>query len=112
MAESAQKSITEMFIEGTKIDEALARAVQLALWRHKQMGVPIVVWRDGKIVEIPPEEIPVHGPPNGAGEAGAASPPVPRRTVSATYENGVLKPDAPLDLPPDARVRLTVEALT
>ena len=112
MADIAQKSITEIFIEGTEIDEAFARAVQLALWRHKQMGVPIVVWRDGKIVEIPPEEIPVHGPPNVASQTGATTAPVPRRTIAATYENGVLKLDAPLDLPADARDRLTVEAIT
>ncbi|HZN34792.1 MAG TPA: hypothetical protein VFB80_13280 [Pirellulaceae bacterium] len=24
---------------------------------HKQLGVPLVIWRDGQIVEIPPEEI-------------------------------------------------------
>src|SRR5262245_7940953 len=112
MADQSERNGINPVRDRDQIDEALARAVQLALWRHKQMGVPIVVWRDGKIVEIPPEEIPVHGPPNGAGEAGAPCPTVPRRTVSATYENGVLKPDAPLDLPPDARVRLTVEALT
>ncbi len=24
---------------------------------HKALGVPIVIWRDGKVVEVPPEEI-------------------------------------------------------
>ncbi len=33
--------------------------VQEALMRHKQAGNPIVVWRDGKIVWLKPEEIPV-----------------------------------------------------
>ena len=31
--------------------------------------------------------------------------------VTATFEDGILKPDAPLDLPPHARVRLVVETL-
>ncbi len=31
--------------------------------------------------------------------------------VSATFEDGVLKPDEPLQLPPHARVRLAVEPL-
>jgi predicted DNA-binding antitoxin AbrB/MazE fold protein len=31
--------------------------------------------------------------------------------VTATFEDGMLKPDAPLDLPPRARVRLVVETL-
>jgi predicted DNA-binding antitoxin AbrB/MazE fold protein len=31
--------------------------------------------------------------------------------VTATFEDGMLKPDVPLDLPPRARVRLVVETL-
>jgi hypothetical protein len=29
---------------------------------RKQLGVPLVVWRDGQVVEIPPEEIVVDPP--------------------------------------------------
>jgi monomeric isocitrate dehydrogenase len=50
-------SIDQIFQEGTLIDNALKQAVQEALVRHKQSGHPIVVWRDGKIVWIQPEEI-------------------------------------------------------
>ena len=32
---------------------------------HKQGGVPLVVWRDAKIVEIPPEEIEIPPPVSG-----------------------------------------------
>lgn len=59
---NAGKDIAELFAEGAEIDKALALAVQDALWRHKQLGQPIVVWRDGKVVWIPPEEIPVEKP--------------------------------------------------
>jgi hypothetical protein len=45
------------FIEGTPIDLALARGVLEALRRHKQAGVPVVEWRDGRAVLVPPEEI-------------------------------------------------------
>ena len=31
--------------------------------------------------------------------------------ITAKFEDGMLKPDAPLDLPPRARVRLVVEPL-
>lgn len=45
-------------------DSALAlremrRAVREALLFHKRIGNPVAVWRDGKVVWIPPEEIPV-----------------------------------------------------
>jgi hypothetical protein len=42
-----------------KISKALAQGVQNALLKHKQAGNPVAVWREGKVVWIPPEEIPV-----------------------------------------------------
>jgi hypothetical protein len=42
-----------------RILEALDQGVREALLRHKRAGVPVAVWRDGKVVLIPPEEIPV-----------------------------------------------------
>jgi hypothetical protein len=54
-----KKSIDEIFEEGTPIDEALRQAVKKALLRHKQAGNPVVVWQNGKIVWLKPEEIPV-----------------------------------------------------
>ena len=59
MKKKSEKSIDDIFKEGTPIDNALKKAVQEALVRHKQAGNPIVVWRDGKIVWLKPEEIPV-----------------------------------------------------
>jgi hypothetical protein len=41
------------------IERALARAVRDALKRHKQAGNPIAVWRDGRVVWIAPEDIPI-----------------------------------------------------
>jgi hypothetical protein len=40
-----------------RADIALKEAVADAIAEHKRMGRPIVVWRDGKVVKIPPEEI-------------------------------------------------------
>lgn len=39
----------------------MRRAVREALLFHKRIGNPVAVWRDGKVVWIPPEEIPVDG---------------------------------------------------
>jgi hypothetical protein len=41
------------------IERALVRAVWEALLRHKQAGNPIAAWRDGRVVWIAPEDIPV-----------------------------------------------------
>ena len=39
--------------------EAMRRGVREALARHKQAGNPVAVWREGRVVLIPPEEIPM-----------------------------------------------------
>lgn len=44
---------------GQEIEEIFQRAVKEALWRHKRLGQSIAASRDGKVVIIPPEEIPV-----------------------------------------------------
>ncbi len=40
------------------ITEALAKGVRKALREHKLAGNPVAAWKDGKVVWIPPEEIP------------------------------------------------------
>jgi hypothetical protein len=46
------KDITAIFREGTLIDRALAAATRDAIRRHKQAGVPMAVWRNGKTVWV------------------------------------------------------------
>jgi hypothetical protein len=41
------------------IEAAVNRAVTAALRRHKERGESVVVWRDGQIVVLRPEEIDV-----------------------------------------------------
>ena len=38
---------------------AAREGVRLALARHKSLGNPVVVWRDGRVVVLRPEEIDV-----------------------------------------------------
>jgi hypothetical protein len=54
--------ISELLADTERVTEAVRQAGRDARLRHKQMGVPLVVWRDGKVVEIPPEEIVVDPP--------------------------------------------------
>ena len=42
-----------------RAEMALKEAVAEAIAEHKRMGRSIAVWRDGKVVTIPPEEIAV-----------------------------------------------------
>lgn len=42
--------------------EAFRRAVAEAIAQHRRNGVPIAIWRDGKVVRIPPDQIEVREP--------------------------------------------------
>ena len=59
-----RKTIEELFRERTPITEALRKGVREALLRHKKLGESIVIWRDGKVVVVPPEEIDVDSAPD------------------------------------------------
>ena len=50
-------TITELFDEGTMIDEALREAARDARRFHKAIGNPTATWRDGKVVWVQPEDI-------------------------------------------------------
>ncbi|MCE9532698.1 MAG: hypothetical protein K8T89_16500 [Planctomycetes bacterium] len=54
--------LEELFIDGRLIDEALKYAGQRAIWEAKQLGFPITVSENGKVVTIPPEEIVIEKP--------------------------------------------------
>jgi hypothetical protein len=38
-------------------ERALQEAVAEAIAEHRRNGVPIAVWRDGKVVLVPPDQI-------------------------------------------------------
>ena len=59
MAAERKPSMDELWEDGRAIDRALREAVREALLRHKKLGESIVVWKDGKVVWVPPEEIDV-----------------------------------------------------
>jgi hypothetical protein len=57
MTNGKEINIPEILKDRPRVQKALRDSVQDAIRIHKLMGVPIVVWRDGKVVEIPPDEI-------------------------------------------------------
>ena len=57
MSRDAEIDVQKKLEDRPRVQNALRKAVQHAIRFHKIMGVPIVVWEDGKVVEIPPEEI-------------------------------------------------------
>jgi hypothetical protein len=45
-----------------RAEEALRKAVAEAIAEHRRNRVPIAVWRDGKVVRIPADQIAVREP--------------------------------------------------
>lgn len=59
MTDNNKRTTAELFEDDDLIEQALGDAVEEALRDHKRAGNPVCEWRDGKVVWIPPEEIPV-----------------------------------------------------
>jgi hypothetical protein len=57
MATKPQCDVGRAFVEGTPIDEALNQAVRAAVELHKRMGLPMAIWRDGRVAWITAEEV-------------------------------------------------------
>ena len=55
---TAEKDVHRIFVEdGHVIDEALKQGVREAMLRHKQDGLPVVIYRDGKSMSVRPEDL-------------------------------------------------------
>jgi hypothetical protein len=57
MASEQKRDIAKLFDDGTAIVQAMNSAAREAVLQHKREGLPIVVWRDGKVAWISPEGI-------------------------------------------------------
>ena len=53
------RDIRRLFEDGTAIDTALAAAARAAVREARLLGRPLVVWQDGRVVELQPDELPL-----------------------------------------------------
>ena len=54
-----REALERLFADPAAATELMQRAVRQALREHKLLGHSIVVWQDGRVVDLPPEQIPV-----------------------------------------------------
>ena len=54
---SAQNTVANMVRDGDAIDRAIVATHRRVILRHRQLNVPLVIWRDGKVVEVSPDSI-------------------------------------------------------
>ncbi len=50
------QNVLELPLE-QRAEMALKVAVERVIVEHARQGLPIYIWRDGKVVEVPPEEL-------------------------------------------------------
>jgi hypothetical protein len=62
MPNSNHQTLEEKLADPRLIERVLQKAVRRALRIHKALKNPVVVWRDGQVVWIQPEDIPVDEP--------------------------------------------------
>lgn len=43
--------------DGPALDAAIEMAGYDVVRRHRRLGVPLVIWQDGHVVEVPPETV-------------------------------------------------------
>ena len=57
MADQPRPNAEVVLQDRARVDRALRRAVREAVRRHKLLGNPVAVWKDGKVVWVLPDDI-------------------------------------------------------
>ena len=57
MSRRQTRDIANIIRDGTAIDGAIVAAHRRVILRHRQLGVPLAIWRDGQVVEVSPESV-------------------------------------------------------
>jgi hypothetical protein len=62
MSEEDREDLARRFEDDEQVDSLVKQAVRRALMRHKRLGHPVAVWKDGRSVWLPAKDIPTHEP--------------------------------------------------
>jgi hypothetical protein len=57
MNRESRRDPAEVLRDGEAIDRAIVRAQRDVVLRHRKLGLPLVIWRDGKVVEVSADSI-------------------------------------------------------
>jgi len=57
MPNESSKDIKEIAVNDATIGPAIRQAAREAIERHRQAGVPVVLWEDGKVVQRDAAEV-------------------------------------------------------
>ena len=60
------EKLSQILAESDAVEAAVREAVREALLMHKRLGNPIATWKDGRVVWIPADQIPVEDTPGSS----------------------------------------------
>lgn len=61
MSAPPSRDIAAIIRDGAAIDRAIIAARRRVIQQHRQLGVPLVIWRDGQVVEVDAESVELPG---------------------------------------------------
>ena len=61
MIQRSTRDIAAVLRDGAAIDHAIEAAGYAVVRRHRQLGLPLVIWQDGQVIEVPPESVWIPG---------------------------------------------------
>ena len=61
MIKREEKDVGALMIDGDALDRAMVTAQIEAVRRHRLLGLPVAVWRDGRLVVLPPDQVALPG---------------------------------------------------
>jgi hypothetical protein len=68
MADNGRRVTTVASPDDATIDRAIARAHTRTILRHRRLRIPLVIWRDGQVVKVSAEDVPLPVPVEEVGE--------------------------------------------
>jgi hypothetical protein len=57
MTRRADKDIESIILDGDIPDRAMVATQRAVILEHRLRGLPLVLWRDGKVVEVPADSV-------------------------------------------------------
>ena len=53
------KNTASLLQDGAAIDRAIVASHRRVVLKHRQMNIPLAVWRQGRVMELAPESVPL-----------------------------------------------------
>ncbi|MGH8674710.1 MAG: hypothetical protein ACREVG_10400 [Burkholderiales bacterium] len=57
MTQQPERNSEAAIRDGDALDRAIVAARRRVIRRHRQLGIPLVIWRNGEVVEVTPESV-------------------------------------------------------